>query len=990
MSDNLPFTAQVAILDQYIHAKDPGNDPEVADLIMESIRKNEDIKRYFFSNHPNPSWVPLLWNGGFYAKQPEFEVNSEGTFLSFWHAHEFLLSVAAEVPEYLIKHLDNLDKCNDWYKAGAVESLTKIEPAVVSTVIPKIIDWIKSASPTWSLSRNASELLMYMAKSGYHDDAFALFSVLTSPLLEKNNQETTKFVLNESKLLEHSPIKDYKPGNEYISVLEKLDAVKLINILEENLRTAINKESQLSGQNTSRSSYWRSAIEDTEQDLGEYAKDSLLRALRDTIEHLIAQSISTVHPIINRYLSDDYEIFRRLALYLLHRFPNTFRTLVTKELMNYSNLDETGIHHEFFHLLQEGFPILATDQQSALVNMILLGPPKNELERFVQAVAQSNNVDPDEYRKNYTDHWVKNRLWMVKDFLPHESKIILDNLVAVSGEPDHPDFTSWISSGGWAKVNEDSPLDDETIRSMSPEELYDYLQSWKPENGKRSWPERVTWEGLAGSIANAVVANPEYYASHLHLMVEYRPIIAQAIFGHLANENYPILENSWKLWLDLIQKLVNKDIQNRKVISAKEYSENWAQIFRSIVQVLRRGLQHKDTTLPTSLFPKIRDILLILMDNPDPDDEQDKPQEGWFGHMDPITVSINRVRPMALDTLAIYAIKNAKLSKNKPNKIRWERKVKDVFTHKLDKAGDSSWAVHSIFGRYLSTLYWFDKKWTTENIDKIFPENDDEDSIWFFIAAWESFLLDGYRSYLMPLLHRKYLKGIEHLSKGFQTKSHIDMGLRFAVHVVLDYCLGNYLLESDDGQNSLIMKMTLQSNPKIQADVANACYLVYRDNPKDTEKFWPRIKAFWEWRTKQSIIHDNPTEFDEEMRKFGNIPLLAPEDENITTLWPLLEGLLPHITRGGGFRYDWLSIEKFLLKEVDSNPVRVIQFYKMMYDQVTERPKWVYHSDEAKDLISKSINSGNAEAKQITLNLLDNFLRWGDNTFRELYFSNAR
>lgn len=166
--------------------------------------------------------------------------------------------------------------------------------------------------------------------------------------------------------------------------------------------------------------------------------------------------------------------------------------------------------------------------------------------------------------------------------------------------------------------------------------------------------------------------------------------------------------------------------------------------------------------------------------------------------------------------------------------------------------------------------------------------------------------------------------------------------------------------------------------------------LVYRDNPKDAEKFWPRIKAFWEWRTKQAIIHDNPTEFDEEMRKFGNIPLLAPEDENITTLWPLLEGLLPHITRGGGFRYDWLSIEKFLLKEVDSNSVRVIQFYKMMYDQVTERPKWVYHSDEAKELISKSINSGNAEAKQITLNLLDNFLRWGDNTFRELYFSNAR
>ena len=990
MSKDIPFTAQVAILDQYIHSKNPEGDLEIADLILESIRKNDDIRRYFFSSRPDPSWIPILWRSSFFAKQPEFEVNSQGTFLTFWYAHEFLLSVASDVPEYIIKHLDNLDSCHDWYKAGAVESLTKLDPTLVSTVIPKVLDWLKTSNSNWSLSHKASELMVFMAKNNYHDQTFDLFSALTDPILDLNTKEATKFTLNEASLPEHSPIKDYKPGNEYLIALEKLDVVRLINILDENLRSAINKESGITGRDNSKVSYWRSAIEDSEQDLGESAKDSLLRALRDTLDHIVAQSIETAQPIVDKYINDDFEIFQRLAIYFLHRYPKVFRSMVVKELLNFSNLDETGIHHEFFLLLQEGFPVLDEKQRATLVNAILQGPPKVELERFVESVAQNDKRDPDEFRENYINYWIKNRLWMIRVCLTNDSKEILDNLIAASGEPDHPDFTSWISSDGWMRVTDNSPLEEEALRAMSPNELYNYIQAWEPDAEKKSWPQRITWEGLAGSIANIIVANPEKYISHLELITYHRSVIAQSIFGHLTNDNYPIHERSWVIWLELIESLANNKDYDKKFIRAEDINSDWAQTYRSIVQLIKRGLQHKDSTLPSELLPKIRDILLVMIYNPDPNSEQDKPGEGWFGHLDPLTVSINRVRPMALDALVIYAIKNAKLSNNGSKKIRWEQSVKDAFTRKLEKKEDPSWAVHSIFGKYLSSFYWLDKKWTVKNINGIFPEDDEEESIWFFISAWESFLLDGYRSYLMPLLHNKYIRGIEYLAKGYQTKSHLDIVSRLSIHVVIDYCLGEYLLESEEGQNSLLVNLTIQTSPQIRAYVANACYLVYRDNPKDAEKFWLRVKEVWEWRNKEASINNHSSEFDEEMRKFGNIPLIAPAQENIITLWPLLEGLLPHVTRGDGFRYDWISIEKFLLKEAKTDPARAIQFYKMMYDQLTERPKWIYHSDEAKELIIKVINSGNEDAKQITLNLLDNLLRWGDNTFKDIYFAFAK
>lgn len=990
MSNNLPFTAQVAILDQYIHSKNPEEDSAIADLILETVRKNADIRRYFFSNRPNPAWIPLLWKADFFTKQPEFEINTSGTFLAFWEAHEFLLSVAADVPEYFMRHLENLESCNEWYKAGAVESLTKLEPALASSAVPRIIGWLGKSNLNWSLCHEASELMMFMAKYNFRDEAFGLFSVLTSPILEPNTAGVTSFARNEANLLEHSPIKDYKTQNVFLIALEKLDAMKLISILEGSLRAAINKESDVTGRDNSKVSYWRSAIEDSEQDLGDSAKDLLLRALRDTLDRLVIDSVESARATIVEYLDGDFEIFRRLAIYFLHRYPKVFHPLVVQELMSFANLDATGIHHEFFLLLQEGFTTLAGDQQYLLINAILQGPPPDELQTFVESVAQNRDVDPDEFRRDYINHWVKNRLWMIKEHLPNDTKQILDNLTASSGFPDHPDFTSWMSSFG--QVTDKSPIDEENLLSMTAAELLSYLEHWQPVPERHFALERITWAGLAGSVADIIVANPDKYSANLIQIVLCRPVLSQSIFGHLANDKYLIPEKNWVTWLDLIADFLARQHSNTETLPQGETDDAGAlaETYRSMVQLIKRGLQHKDSTLQMELLPKIRDILLILIHNPDPNWEQDRPAENWFGHLDPITVSINRVRPMALEALAIYAIKRAKQSNDGSKRVRWESLVKDAFSRKLDKKEDSSWAVHSIFGKYFPTFYWLDKKWTIKNLDKIFPEDNGEEAMWFFVSAWESFLLGGYRSYLMPLLRNKYLRGIEYLSKGYQTKSHLDLASRFAVHVVIDYCLGEYLLDSEEGTNSLMVNFVIQTNPNIRANVSNASWLVYRDNPKDAEKFWPRIKAFWEWRAKEASINNHSSEFDEEIKNFGNIPLIAPEHENIITLWPLLEGLVPHSARGDGFRYDWVPIEKFLLQQVGKHPARTMQYYKMLYDEITERPKWIYHSDEAKELIYKGMNSGNSEAKQITLNLLDNFIRWGDSTFKELYYANAK
>ena len=167
--ENIPFSNKVAVLDLYIHSKTPGKDPQIATLIMESLKKDADLRRYFFTNRPDPAWVPLLWGKTiFFESPPDLEVTSQGTFVAFWEAHEYLCSIAEDTPDYLIKHINNLDPYYDWYKARAVKSLRKLPPEVVVAVIPKVCEWLNKDYIDWSLSNDASELMLFSSSKRFY------------------------------------------------------------------------------------------------------------------------------------------------------------------------------------------------------------------------------------------------------------------------------------------------------------------------------------------------------------------------------------------------------------------------------------------------------------------------------------------------------------------------------------------------------------------------------------------------------------------------------------------------------------------------------------------------------------------------------------------------------------------------------------------------------------------------------------------------------
>ena len=80
--------------------------------------------------------------------------------------------------------------------------------------------------------------------------------------------------------------------------------------------------------------------------------------------------------------------------------------------------------------------------------------------------------------------------------------------------------------------------------------------------------------------------------------------------------------------------------------------------------IIKIGFENPKRKLPSELLTQARDVMLKLVDDPDPDVDADRPATGYMGHNDPITVALNHVRPVALSALIEYAWQHYMMTKD--------------------------------------------------------------------------------------------------------------------------------------------------------------------------------------------------------------------------------------------------------------------------------------------------------------------------------------
>ena len=135
-SEDMPFFFRAEILDKYSQCSSPNHNPAMLHAILDLFRSAPEIKDYFFrgASTPNPSWAPILWDYGFLEHPPQALPGVHQP--PRWVEQEFLISVADQVPELVVKHVLTLD-APSYYHSGALRALCSIPWRLHGTCNPE-------------------------------------------------------------------------------------------------------------------------------------------------------------------------------------------------------------------------------------------------------------------------------------------------------------------------------------------------------------------------------------------------------------------------------------------------------------------------------------------------------------------------------------------------------------------------------------------------------------------------------------------------------------------------------------------------------------------------------------------------------------------------------------------------------------------------------------------------------------------------------------
>jgi len=965
----VPFYTQAAILDPYIHSSSPEENPEALEVLLDMLRSRQELRDYYFRSGPHPSWAKILWKHGFFSEPPPPLKTDHGYTIPFWDVQAYLISIANKVPDIVIKHVKNIHG-HPLYISRAIEALRFIDANKAQKVVPKILEWLENPEIAISIASDTYELMKNFAIEGISTCALDLFRGMTSPLPPSDVIKSGDFLFKtEAKSRFEGALNAEKILTEGPELLAKTSIDRTVTILEENLVAALKLEAMAKKMPEFEFvSYWRIAIDKTGQDSDHDYKDKLLEALRDAVVAWVDKAPKIAEPLVERYLEEKHEILRRLGLHILSIFPKEYKKYLALELGNIKNLYDIDVHHEFFMLLHRGVEYLDLSDQQEIVESICDGPDKEKAVTLAKFAQENYGANPDEYLEHHTKSWIRDRLWMLKNSLSEQPAKLLDEIVEELGVPEHPEFTRWHSGAYWVK--DVSPIDKHTLSNKSAKELFDFLKEWRLPSDSQFGPERISYEGLSNEVANLLIEDHQKYAETFYSIALLRSEFAVALLEQLAKDE-KASKVPWDLCIELCEKLLREESILQSM--SRVEGETWVWARNRIVDLLEEGIKKPERAIPIDCLPRVRDLLLLLSDDPDPDLESDRPKEGWSGHEDPATVAINHVRPEALSNLILYALHRIKLigkteedSFEGPGPQRIEEIVREKLTQKLDKKDDPSWAVHSIYGRHLWMLYWLDKDWVEANIDKIFPEKETDENISYYVAAWDSFVVfNPFNTAMIEMLYPKYARAIDYLSKGYKTETHLRPAESLSGHLIWEYLISDKDIPTSSGEITLLEKFFESVKPEHRGTACRVFWRILEDSQPDIEKYWPKARNFWEWRVQKASMGNNSTDFDAEMQWFAHLPLTTPPSETITSLWPLLEGLLPHITRGR-HGTSWRSLEKYLAKEVEKYPERSIQYYYLMHTQ-PELPPYTHHGEEAQKIIETAAANKTSREKALDL-----------------------
>lgn len=940
---------------------------EVAALIT-----REPLERYFFRHlaaTENSAWFEPLEELGLLDTPPEPVVQGNVTSYPPWPAMSYLVSIAPKCPERVIRVAGRISARSPFEMLGLVEAAQTMPPSHAAAMVPIITRW---ADEGLRIEMSVVSLAIYLAQNDEWESALAALDLILSPSYEPVSEEMKRspfFSPRASSRAEEYVVRTFVEQD--LALFLDHQPLATLATIQRNLEKALEIE-RLAERDASWA--WRPAIEPHEQNLEHSEiKNTLVTAAERALRAAARTMPVQARPVVEEFLAHRSSIFRRLAIHTVRLNTSLWPSLWERLFTDPDFLGDVDIHHEYWLLIHETYKLLPTCMS----------------ERFVARILATLPTEGIQGRKEYDAqrYLVLKQLRAIDDsLLAPQHRETLQELVADYGEPDYPSFLSYGYTGvGW--VSSKSPTD---LDQLSAEEIVSELRKTLPFDSL----DEPSHEGLARALKGAISANPERMAPMaLDLFAPDIPPIHTyyALWGFRDAWNAG-RKFDWAPVLTLCDA-VSHTIENVDAHGAPPDTEpgywdrTYANARTSVADLLQAGVARDDHAIPQEQLEQVRNILLALVDDPNPTPEYEaRWSKGYPRRV--LDFALNVTRGRAVEALIQYALHFARLNaqqqsegrESQARQPRMEGAVRDKLTVKLDKQVDPSLAVHSLFGKYLPNLHYLDQTWLVAHLEDIFPRRSDMTAYWE--AAWEGYLFrSDFFGYLYESLKPYYRYALGQMALDEQGKAGSELAQgRLARHFAALYWRGVEALETEE---SLLPVFFDVAPDQLRATFVRGIEAGLESVKPDADsEEWQRAKALWIARvqamTEAAEKKGNLERFLQEVGAYTGWVPYVPSGE-FEDLFPLIEVSVRFCDS-----HQVHEVIEFLPSTLDEHARLAMRLLEGIVEQSAERWFMASEHEAVRSILEAAMGSGDEEVVGSAVRVINRFGERGDERYRLL------
>jgi hypothetical protein len=664
------------------------------------------LRRLFFRELANPEWLKPLARLGAFA-DPGITETDDGIRAWPWPEGDYLLRVASEEPTRVTELIKKLaDSKNPWVQRMIVEIAAALPLDQLVRLVPEIAGLVQ-AGPDRVDETTVASLIERLLDNDRRKDARKLLGAMFNPI--PGGEEEMGFGRRRRI---SSPVDEYW----YKELLARL-APRLATLGLDGLRMAagwLTRAIEIRADGLPDGSYgiWRPSIAPHGQNAGLYEiDDALIDTVRDVAYQVTTSSgtreaidfLNSAHTFLGRRIAIE------VAALAASHASDEVRAAGYDLLLDPTLLD-LDARPEYTHLVHELVPNLSEEQLEQWRQLIMGDtwlPSEDRLRRL--AAYPDDNVD-----SVTTEQIERERRRLRHRLLSAFSSVLVGDLAETFesleqefGELQHAEFTSYMESF----TGPTSPLSAEDLAAMETTAIGEYLARWLPDDSHH-WGPSV--EGLSRVLEGVVGSEPTRFEELHSGLPGLRPAYARAIisgWNEAAKSAYEPNTAVWDALAQLSLHHVTEQIPDENV--SFDDDPRWENVHRALADLATTIADRPD--IGFDQLEQAWRVLKPLTNHFDPTPAHEDRYGG--SNMDPLTLSLNTVRPEALRG-ALHLLTALTRVGTEPA-ITLRAEVLAALALHVGPSQDPSLAVAAVFGEGIGRIWNVDEQWVSERADAL-------------------------------------------------------------------------------------------------------------------------------------------------------------------------------------------------------------------------------------------------------------------------------